>query len=64
MSKVRHLRRAGVGIEEVEEVGVVCCKAVAEVDRFHWIQERVGCVMVVEIARTSLVEDVRIRRVW
>ena len=62
MGEVRHLRWAGVGVEEVEEVGVVGWKAVAEVDGFHGVEEGVGGVMVVEVAGASWVEDVRISR--
>lgn len=53
MGEVRHLGWAGVGVEEVEEVGVVGWETVAEVDGFHWGKEGVGCVVVVEVARAS-----------
>lgn len=61
MGEVRHLRGAGVGVEEVEEVGVVGWEAVAEMDGFHRIEEGVGGVMVVEVAWPSLGENVRIQ---
>lgn len=48
-----HLSGAGMGVEEVEEVGVVGWEAVAEMDGFHRGEERVGGVMVVEVAWTS-----------
>ena len=41
-SKVRevgHLSWAGVGVEEVEEMGVIGYKAMAELDGFHWGKE-------------------------
>ena len=62
MGEVRHLGWAGVGVEKVEEVGVVGWKAMAEVDGFHGVEKGVGSVMVVEVAWASWVEDVRISR--
>ncbi len=53
MGEVRHLGWAGVCVEEVEEMGVVGWKTVAEVDGFHGIEEGVGGVVVVEVARAS-----------
>ena len=53
MGEARHLGWAGVGVEEVEEVGVVGCEAVAEVNGFHGVEEGMGGVMVVEVAWTS-----------
>jgi len=41
VGEVRHLRWAGVGIEEVEDVGVVGWEAVAEADGFHGIEKGV-----------------------
>ena len=35
VSEVRHLCWTGVSVKEVEEMGIVCQKAVAEVDRIH-----------------------------
>ena len=50
MGKMCHLCRAGVSVEEVEEVGVVGGETVAEVDGFHGAEERVGGVVVVKVA--------------
>ena len=55
MGEVGHLGWAGVGVEEVEEVGVVGWEAVAEVDGFQWVEEGVGGVVVVEVAWSSWV---------
>jgi len=49
VGEVRHLRGAGVGVEEVEDVGVVGWEAVAEGDRFHGVEQGRGRVVVVEI---------------
>ena len=51
--EVRHLGWAGVGVEEVEEMGVIRYKAMAEVDGFHWRKEGMGSVVVVVIAWSS-----------
>lgn len=53
VGEVCHLGWAGVGVEEVEEVGVVGWEAVAEMDGLHWGKEGVRGVVVVEIAWTS-----------
>ena len=52
-----HLGWAGVGVEEVKEVGVVGWKAVAEVDGFQGVEEGVGGVVVVEVAWSSWVGE-------
>ena len=64
MGEVRHLGWAGVCVEEVEEMGVVGRKTVAEVNGFHGVEEGVGGVMVVEVAGTSYVGNVRVWRAW
>ena len=44
-----HLCRVGVGVEEIEDVGVVGWEAVLERMAFGFCDEMMGGVMVVEI---------------
>lgn len=62
MGEVCHLGWAGVGVEEVEDVGVVGWEAVPEVNGFHGAEEGVGGVVVVEVARASCERSVKMRR--
>ena len=56
--EVRHLSWAGVGVEEVEEMGVIGYKAMAEVDGFHWRKEGMGSVVVVITTWSSCQKNV------
>ena len=53
MGEVGHLAGAGVGVEEVEEVGVVGCETVAEMDGFHGVEQGMRGMMIVEAAWPS-----------
>jgi len=49
VGEVRHLGWVGIGVEEVEDVGVVCWETVAEGEGVHGGEEAVGGGRVVEI---------------
>ena len=53
VGEVGHLSGAGVGVKEVEKVGVVGGKAMAKVDGFHGVEEGVRSVVVIKITWTS-----------